>query len=96
MDRVHDLAHDVELELGRGPVADPHRARVPVAPQVVQRRLGARDVPVDAVEDVQALAGSASVHRAPSQVMKAPASSVKPSRISAYTVNAASRTHVKR
>jgi hypothetical protein len=36
------------------------------------------------------------MHLASSQAMNAPASSVKPSRISAYTVNAASRTQVKR
>ena len=69
VERVHDLADDVELELGRGAVPDPHRTRVAVAAEVVERRLGADDVPVDAVEDVQpASPAPASVHRASSQV----------------------------
>ena len=53
VDRVHELAVDVELELpGRG-VADPHRRRAPVAVQVAQLPLGQLGAPVDAVHDLQ-------------------------------------------
>ena len=53
VDRVHQLAVDVELQLGRRPVADPHRSRAHVALQVRELLLGQVLAPVDAVHDLQ-------------------------------------------
>jgi hypothetical protein len=47
---VEDGAPDVVLELVPGPVADPDRARVLVAGEVVQPRLGEVALAVDAVQ----------------------------------------------
>ena len=53
VDGVHQLAVDVELQLGRRPVADPHRRRAHVALQVRELLLGQVLAPVDAVHDLQ-------------------------------------------
>ena len=53
VDGVHQLAVDVELQLGRRPVADPHRRRAHVALQVRELLLWQILAPVDAVHDLQ-------------------------------------------
>jgi hypothetical protein len=58
VDRVHELAVDVELELvGRG-VADPHWLRAPVAGQVGQFPLGQIGASVNAVHDLHRARGA--------------------------------------
>ena len=97
VDRVHQLAVDVQLELPVGGVADPHRPRAAVAVQVVELLLGQVGPAVDAVHELQRArrrADSRSCQRAFSQSMKRAASSVKPMRSRAYSVNAASRIQV--
>ena len=51
VDRVHQLAVDVELELVDGAVADPHRAGAAVPLEIVERDLGQVAPAVDAVDD---------------------------------------------
>src|SRR6516162_1762513 len=53
IDRVHQFAVDVELELLASAVADAHRARAAVALQVVEDLLGQLVPTVDAVHDLQ-------------------------------------------
>lgn len=53
VDRVQQLPVDVELELVVRPVPDPHRARSPVALEVLERRLGQLVPSVDAVHDLE-------------------------------------------
>ena len=53
VDGVHQLAVDVELQLGCRAVADPHRRRAHVALQVRELLLGQVLTPVDAVHDRQ-------------------------------------------
>ena len=58
VDRVHELAVDVELKLlGRG-VPDPYRLRPPVAGQVTQFPLGKLGAPVDAVHHLHRARGA--------------------------------------
>ena len=52
-DRVHRLAVDVELELIRGAVPDPHRARAPIALEVVEGLLVEVAAAVDAVHQLE-------------------------------------------
>ena len=87
VDRVDQLAVDVELELVGGPVPDPHRTRASVALEVVEDLLRQLGAAVDPVHDLQRpglrraarARGSARV----SQSMNAPPRSVNPSRRSA-------------
>ena len=53
VDRVEHRAVDVVLALVVGAVADPHRARVLVALQMIERRLGEVLATVDPVHDLQ-------------------------------------------
>src|SRR5207244_2765404 len=53
VDAVDQLAVDVELELCRRPVADPHRRRARVALEVVEGLLGQLLAAVDAVHDLE-------------------------------------------
>ena len=53
VERVHRLAVDVELELVRGPVADPHRLRTSPALQVREDLLRQIARPVHPVHDLQ-------------------------------------------
>ena len=97
VDRVDELAVDVELQLVDRGVADPHRRGVAVPAQVVELDLLVGTVAVDVVEHPQR---SESVRprarsrpsRSDSQPMNALASSVKPSRSRAYRLKPASRT----
>ncbi len=57
VDRVHELAVYVELELAGGAVTDPYRFRVAVAAQMLEHDLVKIGVAVYAVEDVQAFVG---------------------------------------
>ena len=54
IDRVQQLAVDVELQLVVGAVADPHRTRAHVAVEVIEHLLGQVLLAVDAVHDLQA------------------------------------------
>src|SRR5829696_2737647 len=53
IDRVHQLAVDVQLQLVVGTVADPDRPRAPVALQVLQGLLGEVAPPIYAVHELQ-------------------------------------------
>ena len=53
---AEQLAVDVVLGLGPGPVADPHRARVPPATQVGKHPLGEVALTPDPVHDLDRLA----------------------------------------
>ncbi len=50
---VEQLAEDVELELGIGPVADPHRPRAAVALEPVELHLGEQTLAANTVHDLQ-------------------------------------------
>ena len=53
INRIHQLAIDVELQLRRGGVADAHRTRAAIALQVVERFLGQFVAAVDSIHDLQ-------------------------------------------
>ena len=56
IDRIHQLAGDIELELLPGGIADPDRARAAIPLEVLENHLGELVPPVDAVHDLQRLA----------------------------------------
>ena len=55
VDGIEQLAIDVELQLVRGGVTDPHRARAAVALQVIERPLGDLTPPGDGVQRLERL-----------------------------------------
>ena len=63
--RVHQLAVDVELQLARGGVADPHRARVLVAGQPVHRPLAEAPLAGKPVHDLHLLGAAGDRARQP-------------------------------
>ena len=90
-ERVHQLAVDVELELLRGGVADPHRRRALVAGQPVELELGQPPLAGRPVHDLQVRRPARHRRAAASRAMRAPRRGSRRS-ISASSVSVASRS----
>ncbi len=80
VDRVHQLAIDVQLQLVVGAVADPDRTRAAIAVQVIQGLLGQVASPVYPVHQLQGAVGFECWQRDSIQPMNWAASSVNPMR----------------
>src|SRR5439155_22126465 len=58
--RVEELAEHVELELGGGSVADPHRPRPPIPLEMVELDLGQEALAADSIHDLERVGAAGS------------------------------------